>query len=121
MATLAVANPIYQPAMRIIDSITNTYPAVVTTTFDHQYISGTIIRLIIPLGYGMTQANQLFGSITVTGDTTFEIDIDTTSFDAFAAPASYPEDQQYAQCVPIAEDNDTLLAATQNVLPYSAS
>lgn len=113
MTILAVANPIYQPAMRIITGITNSFPAVVTTSFNHQYKDETIIRLDIALGYGMPQANQLFGSIVVLSPTTFSIDIDTTLFDAFITPAS---PTQYSQCVPIGENNDTLAAATLNIL-----
>ena len=121
MPTLAQTRPVFQPAMRIISAITNANPAAVTTTFAHQYRTGTIVRLDIPQGYGMVQANQLFGPITVTGTTSFTIPIDTTYFDVFAAPAAYPQSYQSAQCVPIGELNETLLAATQNVLPYSAT
>lgn len=110
--------PVFKPAMRIISAITNGFPATVTTTFDHGYISGTIVRLDIPPGFGMVQANQQFGPITVTGNTTFTIPIDTTFYDAFAAPSTFPENYQQAQCVPIGENNDILTAAVQNVLPY---
>lgn len=113
MTILAVANPIYQPAMRIISNITNSYPAIVTTTFVHQYKTETIIRLDIAPGYGMRQANQLFGEIVVLSPTTFSIDIDTTYFDAFITPAS---PTQYSQSVPFGENNDTLKAATLNIL-----
>lgn len=82
MAILAIASPTFQPAMRIISAITNASPATVTTTFDHDYVSGTVVRLHIPTGFGMYQANKLQGEITVTGTTTFTIDIDTTDFDA---------------------------------------
>jgi len=121
MSILATENPVFQRAMRIISSITNANPAVVTTTFDHQYLTGMIVRLNIPRGYGMTQANRLYGPIIVTGDTTFTIDIDTTHFDIFAAPSTFPENQQSAQVTPIGELSDTLLNATQNVLPFPAS
>ena len=121
MAILAQTKPVYQPAMRIIASITNANPAVVTTTFAHQYISGTIVRLNFPPGYGMEQANQLFGEIVVTGPTTFSIDIDTTFFDPFTTPATFPDNAQIAQCIPIGENNGILTAAVQNVLPYSAT
>lgn len=121
MSIVAFKFPIYQPAMRIIASITNAFPAVVTTTFNHQYISGTILRLVIPTGFGMTQANQLSGTIVVTGDTTFTIDIDTTTFDTFVYPSDFPESQQYAQIIPFGELNGMLTAAVQNVLPYSAN
>lgn len=90
MPILALQNPTYQPAMRIIASITNASPAVVTTTFDHDYITGDIVRLYIPRGFGMLQADRLKGTVTVTGDTTFTIDIDTTDFDSLVVPPDNP-------------------------------
>ena len=118
MAIQAYPFPVFQPAMRVISSITNGFPAVVTTTFDHQYISGTVMRLYVPVGYGMVQANQLYGDIVVTGATTYTIDIDTTFFDPYLTPSTFPETSQYAQCIPIGENNDILTASVQNVLPY---
>lgn len=87
-ACFAYPNSIFQPAMRLISSITNANPAVVTTTFAHQYKTGTIIRLDIPPADGMQQANQLFAPITILSPTTFSIEIDTTNFDVFAIPAA---------------------------------
>lgn len=121
MAILAQQYPIYQPSMRIISSITNDNPALVTTTFKHQYITGLIVRLVVPLGFGMVQANSLYAPIIVTGDTTFTIAIDTTYFDLFLTPMDYPFDYQSAQCVPIGEDNAMLTGAVRNVLPYRAT
>lgn len=119
MAVLAQQRPVYQPAMRIVSAITNANPASITTTFNHQYNTGLIVRLDIPLGYGMSQANQLSGSIIVTSSTTFDIAIDTTYFDPLVMPSSYPENAQYVQCVPFGEDNIYLAYATVNVLPYA--
>jgi hypothetical protein len=111
-------NPSFQPAMRLIAAITQANPASVTTTFAHQYNSGLIVRLDLPPAVGMQQANQMTGAITVTGDTTFTIDIDTTYFDAFAIPASPgAHENTAAQVVPVGEVNESLLSATQNVLP----
>lgn len=201
MSILAVENPVFQRAMRIISNITNAHPAVITTTFDHQYLTGMIVRLMIPKGYGMAQANQLYAPIVVTGDTTFTIDIDTTYFDQFITsqvldttdgsgnasgtlssqvtmqvtpaagqtftigsqvfiipvgggalitsgagtgtidlattaytftgadastdivwnPISFPYSQQYAQVTPLGEQSDTLLNATENILPFPAN
>ena len=116
MPIFAEANPIYQPAMRIITGITNSFPAIVTTSFDHQYIDGTIIRLDFAPGYGMQQANQQFGPIIVTGPNTFSIDIDTTFYDPFTVPVTWPLTAQQSQCVPLGEISETLKAATVNVL-----
>lgn len=113
----AYQNPTYQPAMRIITSITNFFPASITTSFDHNYQTGDIVRLFIPEGWGMTQANQQVGTITVTGTTTFDIDIDTYNFDPFIpipGPTVFPI--AVAQVIPIGEINDKLSQATRNVL-----
>lgn len=119
MTILAQQYPVYQPAMRIISGITNSNPASVTTTFNHQYNTGLIVRLDIPSGYGMSQANQLSGAIVVTSPTTFDIAIDSSSFQPFTTPSSYPENTQYPQAVPMGELNIYLNSATFNVLPYA--
>jgi len=118
MAYQAIEFPTFQPSMRIIVAITNAFPASVTTSFPHQYLNGTIVRLYIPKIYGMQQANELKGTILITGDTSFNIDIDTTFFDSFVVPSTPPPLKQFAQVVPIGEVTETLLAAVQNVLPY---
>lgn len=111
-------NPTFQPAMRLIAAITNSNPATVTTTFDHNYITGTIVRLDITHACGMQQANQFFGPIQVTGLTTFTIPLNTTDFDPFVIPVSpNPHINRCSQVVPIGEVNSILAASTQNVLP----
>lgn len=113
----AFLNPIFQPAMRIIAAITTTNPAVVTTTFAHQYLTGLIVRLDLPPAVGMRQANGLTGTITVLSPTTFAITIDTTQFSPFAIPASPgPFENTCAQVIPIGEVNSSLVQATQNIL-----
>jgi hypothetical protein len=121
----AVPFPTYQPAMRNILSITQALNALVTTTFDginpgnHQYSTGLIARLYVPNGFGMVQANELEGVVTVVNDTQFTITIDTTPFDAFVVPAYQPGAfGTPAQVVPVGEVNSLLTEATQNVLPY---
>jgi hypothetical protein len=89
----------YQPAVRIITSITNDYPALITTgtiTYPghvltitpivHQYLSGTIVRIQIPNYFGMSQLNGQQGEITRVNTTQFTIDIDTTLYDPFVIP-----------------------------------
>ena len=66
MATCyADPNPLYYPAMRLIAAITNSNPAIVTTTFAHQYMDGLSVRLDLPPAVGMRQANGLEGDIIV--------------------------------------------------------
>jgi hypothetical protein len=113
--------PVFQPAMRIITAIANSNPAVVTTSFAHQYNTGVIIRLDLPYAVGMQQANGLFAPIVVLSNTTFSIAIDTTLFDSFSIPIDPPPSvNTCAMAVPIGESNEFLNSATQNVLPYQA-
>ena len=118
MATLAIQYPIFQPAMRVINAITNSDPAVITTSFPHQYTTGMVVRLNIPQGYGMLQADQLYGPITVLSDTTFSMPINSTDYDIFSVPIAFPFSSQYAQVTVIGEVNRMLSAAERNVLPY---
>ncbi|MGD0331228.1 MAG: hypothetical protein ABSB40_12435 [Nitrososphaeria archaeon] len=113
----AYPHPQFQPAMRIITAITNGFPAVVTTSFAHNYLTGLVVRLDIPDDYGMVQANQQFGPITVLSDTTFSIPIDTTFFDAFVVPSSAVI-STLAQAVPMAEVSSQLYQAVRDVAPY---
>lgn len=114
-----VAFPTFQQAMRNITAITNAEIALVTTHIAHQYIDGMIVRIYVPNGFGMTQANQLTGTISIVNDTEFLIDIDTSQFDPFVIPAIFPGAfATPAQVVPIGEINEILTAATRNVLPY---
>lgn len=115
----AINNPHFKPAMRLIAGITNTNPATVTTTFAHQYISLTTVRLDIPIACGMPQINGMTGIITVLSPTTFSFPVDSTNFQAFILPdpnTTNPHTNICAMVVPIGEDNSTLQAAVVNTL-----
>ena len=113
----AEENPTFQRSMRLISSITNSNPASVTTTFDHNYGTGDIVRLNIPRVFGMTQADKLVGTIAVTGTDSFTIDIDTSGFNPFVVPAPVPWwVSKYAMVTPVGEVTANLNGATQNVL-----
>jgi hypothetical protein len=111
--------------MRNILSITQSFPVVVVTTFDginpgaHDYMDGLIVRLMIPPHFGMVQANQLSGTVTVIDANSFTLDIDTRTFDPFVVPGYVPgKNGTPANVVPVGSVNEILTPATQNVLPY---
>ena len=115
----AEQSPTFQRARRLISAITQAAHAQVTTSFDHDYETGDIVRLYVPDGFGMTQADKLQGKITVTGTDTFTIDVDTRAFDVFVIPAPVPwYIAQYPSVLPIGEISANLGAATQNTLPH---
>lgn len=115
-------NPTWKPAVRLIASISRSYPAVVATTFNHGYATGTIVRLSIPKACGMQQAHNLFGEITVIGGALFTINIDTRGFDKYNVPSNpSPLDNVAGQVVPIAEINTIISEAVQNIRPVGIS
>jgi len=113
--------PVFGPAMRVIAGISNASPVVITTTLVHQYINNLIVRIDIPTGFGMENLNGQFAPITILSPTTFSMPIDTTTFNPFVLPATFPPPHQDAQVVPIAETNERLRGAVQNKLPYPAT
>lgn len=120
----AQQKPEFQPAMRQIASITQSNPVVITTTFDHNYFTGDIVRINIPskaavpgnsLAYfGMPEINQKYAAITVTGNTTFTMPIDSTLFQPFSIPAG---SLQFPQCTNIGEVAQNIWGAEYNTLP----
>jgi hypothetical protein len=111
-------NPTYAPAMRLVSAITQATQAQVTTSFAHGYLSGLIVRILVPdLVFGMVQLDKQEGKITVIDDTNFTIDIDTTHYNAFTIPGTIPYYiESYPQVVPFAEINSSLAQAVRNIL-----
>lgn len=100
----------FVPNRQNISSISQSNPAVVTTTQDNGYHDGLFVRLNYPLSFGM---NQLIGQvfqITILSSTTFSIDVDTRNFDAFTIANTL----QTAQVIPVGEIATTLVNAVIN-------
>lgn len=117
MSFYANPSPTFQPAMRLITGITKANPAVITTSFDHDYRTGDIVRINVPKEYGMIQIDKFRGPITVTGTATFTMKIDSTLFDALSFPSPLPwYVSSSPHVVPVGEINSNLGASVQNVL-----
>lgn len=123
----------FYPVARLIYSISQSSPVVITTTNStqvvggvlqsvpeaHGYSSGLIVRIEIPEACGMQQLNGFAGEILVTGPTTFTLATSSINYDPFVIPlAPVPSwAQTCAQVIPFAEDNSMLYNATVNTLP----
>jgi len=81
-------SPMFIPGLSVISDITKTYPAIVTTATNHDYVDGGIVRFYIQPACGMQQLDQQTASILVTSLTTFTADIDTTNFEPFSIPVA---------------------------------
>jgi hypothetical protein len=108
--------PYFAPASNDITAITNAYPASVTTYSPHGWFNGAVVRLYIPLNFGMQQANRMKGIIMVTGASSFSINIDTRAFDPFVVPSEQPGNNfTPAQCINVGEFANTLDNAFVNI------
>ena len=84
---------IFTPSALQIIAITNAYPMVVTVSAiedlqENTYQSGQLVKLFVPVSYGMIQANGLVGRIIDVSGDDISLDIDSRQFDVFVFPAS---------------------------------
>lgn len=93
------------PKRRLIADVTISRNAEVTTTEDHGYSSGYVVRVIVPTVYGMSLYKQT--KILVTGATTFTTEIDTLNQFPFVEP-SFPPAFTQAQVVPMTGTTDNI-------------
>lgn len=105
----------FTPQARVISKITNAFPAVVTTTTPHGYLTLLLIRFFLPAPtyFGMEQLNGQFAQIIVLTPTTFSVPINTKQMNSFTTVGS----SQVAQVIAMAENASTLLQAERNALP----
>ncbi len=74
----------YQPSRFIISAITEGPTTTVTTSVDHNYVIGQMVRLLIPAPYGAYQLNGRDGLvISIPASTQVTLLIDSQLCDAF--------------------------------------
>jgi hypothetical protein len=97
----------YYPRARYITAITAATSAVITMSVTHGLTVGQAVRIYVPSAFGMTEINGLLGNITAvsTSNNTITVDIDSSSFTAFAFPtsATAAAGVTFAQVVPVGE------------------
>lgn len=76
--------------IQTIESITQTFPMVVTTINNHNYVIGMIITFLIPLQFGMQQLNNSMGPVIDLTTNTLTININAINFTPFAYPSPLP-------------------------------
>lgn len=99
----------FLPQLRLISDMTVALEAEVTTTEEHGYDDGQLIRVIVPEAYGMS-LNEA-SPIAVTSTTTFTTAIDTSTLLPFVAPSfvAYGPAFTQAQAIPITGVTENIL------------
>ena len=88
------------PDRKIVTDVTVSENAVVTTSEDHNYVDGSIVRLYVRDPNPMI-VNGLSSKITVLSDTTFRTEIDTRTLSSFVSPSFPSELFTQAQVIPV--------------------
>ena len=87
---LPIEDQFYKPSRFVIDSITLGFQTTVTTTVNHNYVIGQLVRLLIPANYGCFQLNEKTGYvIAIPSSNQVVLDIDSSqNVDPFIAAAT---------------------------------
>lgn len=75
---------------KVIESISQAYPMVLTTVEDHGYLAGMDVTFLIPNQFGMTQLNGVNAQVLEVTDNTLTINLDSRSFYSFVYPSPLP-------------------------------
>ncbi len=122
-------DPLYFPRHRFIADISQAASAVITLTVQSGYAVGQEVRILVPDDsvagasvYGMTEMNNLLGTITAINDAiatqTITVDIDSTNFTAFSFPtaAQAANALRKAMVVPVGMDTAQAITSSVNLL-----
>ena len=113
--------PSYIPLNVEISNITRAVNASVTTSSDHYYVVGQLVRFHVPRPYGMIELNNQLGYVlTVPTSTSFTVDINTLQFTDFIPSPTYPGNMA-AQVVPVGDENNTSRVTNSNGLTISGA
>ena len=102
----------FSPITTQIANITQANPGILTTTANHGYRNGFQVRIILNGNFGMQPLNGNIFTISVTGLTTFSLNVDTRNYDSF----SLGTNKQVPQCQYVGEPALTLVGAFENSL-----
>lgn len=76
--------------VKTIASITQSNPATLTTTDNHNYVAGMNVSFLIPKAFGMQELNKLVVQVLTASTNTLTLNVDTRQFSPFAYPSPLP-------------------------------
>lgn len=79
---MSVSSEFY-PGFQFVTAVTQSFPAVMTFSEDHNFTPGEILSFRIPKNYGMYQLNNKHARVLSITSDTVTLDIETTNFDTF--------------------------------------
>ncbi len=73
-----------------IASVTQAYPAVVTTVNDHNYVAGMDVTFLIPTQFGMVQLNNQNIQVLSVTNNSLTLNVDSSNYTPFSYPSPLP-------------------------------
>ncbi len=101
----------FQPRRRELSAVTNAKEAVVTTTEDHGYEVGQILRFFVPSDYGKSVEYLQATIVAIPADDKITVDLDTSALESYVTPSTPPSFTE-AHCVPITGTTDNATSIT---------
>jgi len=86
--------------VKTILSITNSNPMVVTTTSNHGYVIGIMVRFLIPEQFKMVELNNIDCQVISLTDDTLTLNLDSTNFSIFSYPSPLPSSYTPPSVIP---------------------
>ena len=97
---------IFYPRVRNISKIAvSGTSAIITMTVAHGFTVGQKVKVNVPAAFGMIEADGLTGNITAISAGTITVDIDVSTFTAFAFPLTAAVPFSPAIVTPVGENN----------------
>lgn len=89
-ANLPIETDDYQPSRFVISAVTLGTSTTITTTEEHNYAIGQLVRLLIPPTFGCRQLNEKTGYLlSIPSTTSFVLNIDSSrNVDAYIASSA---------------------------------
>lgn len=104
----------YQPSLFDISALTRGINTTVTTSVDHNYVVGQVVRLLIPFTYGCVQLNEQQGYvIAIPAANQVVVTINSTQANAFIPSPVYGPTPP--QIVAIGDINSGQISSNGNV------
>ena len=117
-------NALYYPRRRYVVKVTQAATPTVSTSIPHGLCAGQLVRFeipnLVPVA-GMTQLNGVQATIlSVTDDYNFVINVNTSTFTAFAWPTIAQQPSSFPAVVPFGEDTANALSNLNAQVPTIA-
>jgi hypothetical protein len=104
----------YQPSLFFISAIALGNSTTVTTSVNHNYVIGQLVRLLIPPTYGSFQLNEQQGYVTsIPSANQVVVNINSTQANAFVPSPTYGPTPP--QIVAVGDQSSGQISATGNV------